>query len=387
MILKKIFFVGIVLFFGCTLAQHCFGQEGKLRFYVGTYTVPSFPGKGIYAAEFDVADGSFSDAKLLYETAFPAFLIRHPKKPLVYAIGEVWDTQKGPVHVFEIEPASGGLRHLQTQTVPGLGPTHLSVCSGKNGESLVVACYGSGNVVALPILPDGTLGGAASSMQPQGSGPNKARQEGPHAHGAYFDGKTVYVPDLGTDKVMLYDIDLKTSTLSPHSQSFVAMPPGSGPRHLDFADGGKRIYVINELDSTVSLLTRNAAGLWEVVQSVSTLPKEVFASPETLAKLNNSTAEIAVHPSGKFVYASNRGHDSVAVFSVEERSGKITLIQTESTRGKTPRHFAIAPGGRWLLAANQDSGSVFAYRIDPESGRLTPVGDGLSVGGAVCILF
>jgi len=318
-------------------------------------------------------------------------LIKHPKKSnLVYAVGETWKAGEGPVYAFSYDPQTKSLKPLNDILVPGTGPTHLCVLSDAKGESLVVACYGSGNTVSVSLEKDGRLGKVASVMQHSGSGPNQSRQKEPHPHGAYVAPGTsqILIPDLGIDKVMLYDLDTATSKLTPSKQPFLTLPPGSGPRHLEFdPTDANRFYVVNELDSTVSVVRKNADGNWAVKQTLSTLLPEILADSEKLANLNNTTAEIAVHPSGQFVYASNRGHNSIAVFTVDKASGQLTLIQTESTQGKTPRHFAIVPGGRFLLAANQDSDSVVAFQIDQETGKMKPLGQSLEVGAPVCVVF
>ncbi|MGL6226866.1 MAG: lactonase family protein [Thermoguttaceae bacterium] len=369
-------------------------QRTQCPFYVGTYTQAPFQGQGIYRAELDLKTGELSQAELVVECDRPAFVIRHPRGPFLYSIGETWE-HHGPVHSFAIQPGTNQLRLLNTRQINGvLGPTHLCLAGNStvSGDSdvLVVACYGSGTTVSLPIEKDGTIGEVVSFMQHQGSGPKKDRQEGPHAHGVYVDAQQrVYVPDLGIDQVVLYDLDLKTGTLTPGSQRAIEMVPGSGPRHLAFGtDQGTSsvptIYVVNELNSTVSVVRPNQDGVLGIVQNVSTLPQEVLDAEK---KLDNWTAEIAVHPNGRFVYASNRGHDSIAVFSVDAESGQLKLVQTESTQGRTPRNFSMTPDGRFLLAANQDSNTVVSFWVDPESGRLTPTGSSVEVGSPVCVVF
>ena len=371
--------------------QH--NQPDVFPFYIGTYTESGFPGKGVYRATLDAKTGALSSPELVFECRAPAFLIRHPQKPVLYAVGETWDPDKGPVYAFRIAPETGHLTQISEITVSGTGPTHLCIDSRWDGEALIVACYGSGNVVALPILPDGSLGEQTCSVKHVGSGPNPSRQQEPHPHGAYSAENLIFIPDLGMDKVMMYRLDHQTGTLSPNQQPFIAMPPGSGPRHLAFSpreiwkNGAKTIYVVNELNSTVCRVVADDKGCFEVVQTVSTLPEGKKDAAKPSDEQKNWTAEIVVHPSGRFVYVSNRGDDSIAVFQVDQTSGTLRFLETEPTRGKTPRNIAISPDGAFLLAANQDSNSVFCFRIDSESGRLHPLGDGIEVGAAVCITF
>lgn len=390
--MKNIFQTITLVLFGITLVftdlplSH--GEE-VVPFYIGTYTQGHFSGEGIYLAAFDERNGVFTEPRLVFKCDAPAFLVKHPdaKKPYLYAVGETWSAGKAKVHAFVIDPETKNLRLNNEQTVPGNGPTHLCVCAAEEGETLVVACYGSGDTISFPIDDEGKLQKFATRFQHTGSGPNPNRQKEPHPHGAYFlaSQNRVFVPDLGIDKVLQFRWNPKNSELTALPDEAVAIPPGSGPRHLDFASE-ERFYVVNELDSTVSCVQKTSLK-WKVVQSVSTLPKEILENPERLKRLNNSTAEISVHPSGRFVYASNRGHDSIAVFSVAPDSGHLSLIQTESTRGKSPRHFALTPSGKHLLAANQDSGTIFAFTIEESTGRLSPIETGIEVGSPVCILF
>ncbi|MCL2304577.1 MAG: lactonase family protein [Planctomycetaceae bacterium] len=386
----KIRFLAIIIGL-LSVSGSLIAQETAIPFLIGTYTQGQFHGKGIYLSEFDPASGSMKPAELIQPCDAPAFLIRHPEKNnRIYAVGETWTTGEGPIHAFSFDPLTKRMNKVNDLVIPGTGPTHLCVHSDAQGESLVVACYGSGNTVSVVLEKDGRLGKIAKVFQHFGSGPNQNRQKGPHPHGAYVVPGTsqILIPDLGIDKVMMYDIDPATSVLTPSRQAFLAMPPGSGPRHLAFdPTNAARFYVVNELDSTVSAVRKDAAGNWAIVQTVSTLPREILADPEKLADLNNTTAEIAVHPSGRFVYASNRGHNSIAVFAVDKENDQLTLVQTEPTQGRTPRHFAIVPGGHFLLVANQDSDTVTAFQIDPESGKMVPLHQSLNVGSPVCVVF
>ncbi len=378
------------LFLVFLLSSTAFAQQTRIPFLIGTYTQGHFHGKGIYLSELDTATGALNPAELAIPCDAPAFLVKGAANNVIYAVGETWSPDQGPVYAFSYDPKTKQLSKLDEVILPGTGPTHLCVHSGKEGDSLIVACYGGGSVISISLEKDGRFGEVASGIPHAGSGPNPNRQKEPHPHGAYVVPGTaqILVPDLGTDRIMMYDLDPATSKLTPSEPPFLATPAGSGPRHLDFdpTDPG-RFYVVNELDSTVCLVRKNAEGRWKIGQTVSTLPKELLDDKERLAKLGNSTAEIAVHPSGKFVYASNRGLDGIAVYAVEKQTGQLTLIQSESTRGRAPRHFAISPEGKFLLAENQDSDTIQAFRIDADSGKITPTGEPLSVGSPVCILW
>jgi 6-phosphogluconolactonase len=307
----------------------------------------------------------------------------HPSRRFLYAVGEVdrFGGQKGGLlSAFAIDPQSGTLTLLNQQSTRGPGPCHVAV--DRTGRWALVANYSGGSVACLPIQPDGRLGEATGFVQHKGSSVNPQRQQGPHAHAAYFDaaGGVVFVPDLGLDKVMIYRFDAHKGRLTPGSPPWVAMAPGAGPRHMAFHPNGRFAYVINEIDSTVTALAYDAArGALEPIQSVSTLP-EGFHGKST-------TAEVAVHPSGKLLYGSNRGHDSIAAFAIDAQTGKLRLIGHESTQGKTPRNFAIDPTGSYLLAANQDSDNVVVFRIDAQSGKLQATGHSIQVPAPVCVEF
>ena len=349
------------------------------RFFVGTYTGKD-GGQGIYTSRLDAATGSPEEPMLAMECVNPAFLALHPTKPYLYAVGEA---QKGMLRAFLYSEKSGRLVPHDEKEVPGQGPCHLALCLSKDGETdaVVVANYSSGNVVSFPILGSGKIGKVASDISHIGSGPNAMRQKGPHAHGAYFDGEMVAVPDLGIDQVIYYNMDLPTAKLSRSLEiANLRCPPGSGPRHLAASDDRRFVYVANELDSTVSVFDRRSPKYPNLLQTVATLPEDADAT-----ELKNSTAEIELHPNGRFLYVSNRGHDSIAVFAVDQ--GRLTLIQNAPSGGKTPRFFCLDPTGRFLLACNQDTGNICVFAIDPSTGRLTPTEHGIDVPKPVCIVF
>jgi 6-phosphogluconolactonase len=355
----------------------------EFHVYFGTYT--GAKSRGIYVSRFDSATGKLSEPQLAAETRNPSFLAVHPSPRFLYAVGEVDDTQgkrAGTVSAFSLDAKSGKLTLLNQQSSGGTGPCHLSVDA--TGKCVLVANYGSGSIAALPLQPDGRLEAAATSIQHIGSSVNPQRQAGPHAHFIVPspDNRFALTCDLGLDKVLTYQLDPVAAKITTNNPPFAAVAHGAGPRHLAFHPKGKFVYVINELALTVTTFSYDAtrAALFEE-QTISTLPAGYPATEK------DSCAEIAVHPNGKFVYGSNRGHDSIAVFGVEAKSAKLALVQNESTQGKTPRHFAIDPTGRWLLAENQNSDSVVVFAIDLQTGKLKPTGQKLEVGSPVCAVF
>jgi 6-phosphogluconolactonase len=342
--------------------------------YVGTYTGEK--SKGIYAFRMD-KDGKLAPLGLVAETPSPSFLAIHPNNKYLYAVNEKND---GSVTAFSIDAKTGKLPQLNDQPSHGAGPCHVIV--DETGKTVMVANYGAGSIAAYPVQKDGSLGEATAKIQHQGSGVDPRRQKGPHAHYITTDPSNRYalVCDLGLDKVLIYRFDPAKSSLVANDPAFGSLKSAAGPRHLAFHPKNDFAYVNNEMNSslTVFKFDKNRGAL-EEVQTVSTLPADF--------KGNNSTAEIEVHPSGKFVYVSNRGHDSVAGYSIESKTGKVTLIEHESTQGKTPRNFAIDPTGGFLLAENQGSHSIVVFRIDGKTGQLQPTGEKAEVGSPVCIKF
>jgi 6-phosphogluconolactonase len=357
------------------------------RVYIGTYTGPK--SKGIYVSRFDVATGTLSAPELAAETVNPTFLAvppgdagRSSTRPLVlYAANETgWGGKSGTISAFTIDHQTGRLTLLNSQSSRGGGPCHLSV--DPSGQCVLAANYGSGSVAALPVRGDGSLGEAMGFFQHAGTSVNPKRQEGPHAHFIQADrsDRFALVCDLGLDQILVYRLNAAKATLEANNPPFAKVKPGAGPRHLAFTPDGGKAYLINELDSTVTGFSYEARrGVLREFQTVSTLPEGCTNQ--------NSTAEIALHPSGRFLYGSNRGHNSIAVFALDQKTGQMSLVQHQSTLGKTPRNFTVHPSGRWLLAANQDTDNVVVFSIDPATGRLTPTGQGIEVGAPVCLLF
>jgi 6-phosphogluconolactonase len=342
-----------------------------LRFYVGTYTKKE-GSKGIYLFRLNSESGALTAGGLVAETKNPTFLALHPNRRLLYSVNETEGS--GGVSAYAIG-ADNRLAALNSKPSRGAEACHLVVDG--TGKYVLVANYGGGSVAALPIHDDGTLGEATGFVQHTGSGPNARRQERPHAHSIYTQGGFVYACDLGTDQVLIYRLEAQKGTLTPNDPRFAKVPPGSGPRHLAFHDGFA--YVINEMLNTITGFKHDATtGALEQVQEITTLP-EGFAG-------QNTTAEISVHPNGRFLYGSNRGHNSIAVFAIGA-GGRLTFVEHTSTQGRGPRNFALDLSGRWLLAANQETSNIVVFKVDAASGRLTPAGQTAELGSPVCVTF
>ncbi|MCU1263637.1 MAG: hypothetical protein JWO80_6522 [Bryobacterales bacterium] len=358
--------------------QNATSEKGYLV-YVGTYTRQG--SKGIYAYRFSPGNGKLSPLGLVAETENPSFLATGPSGRFLYAVNEIGNYEgknAGSVSAFSLDSSTGSLIFLNKVTTRGSIFCHLVV--DKTGKCLVVANYGSGSVAAFPIKPDGSLGEASAFVQHGGSGVN-ARQKGPHAHMVQLseDNRFILVPDLGADQVITYRLNPAKGTLTAEPNP-TRGAPGLGPRHLAFDPQGKFDYLINEMGSAVTAFRyKSSGGSLTPLQTISTLPKEFTGT--------NNSAEIEVHPNGKFVYVSNRGDDSIAMFSADAKTGTLTLTGRVPTGGKTPRNFAIDPTGGYLLAANQDSGSIITFRIDKNTGELTPTGEQVSIPQPVCILL
>ena len=349
--------------------------------YYGTYTRET--SKGIYRSRFSPSTGKLSAPELAAELREPSFLAIHPSQNYLYAVSEVndfSDDESGSINAYSLDRSSGRITLLNTVSTRGSAPCHLDV--DQTGKAVVVANYGSGSVASFAINADGGLNESSSFIQHEGSSAHP-RQAGPHAHSSDFspDNRFLITSDLGMDQVLVYRADPSNATITPNDPPHVQVEAGSGPRHFAFHPNGRYAYVINELALTVTAFNWDAAaGALDPIETVSTLPDGADGD-------NFSTAEIEVHPSGKFLYGSNRGHDTIAVFSIDESSGKIELLENASTQGKTPRHFAIGPEGRYLFAANQSSDSVVLFEIDQQSGRLSPTGNVVELDAPVCLKF
>jgi len=350
--------------------------------YIGTYT--GTKSHGIYVMRLNASTGELTRPQLAAETAHPTFLAIHPNQRFLYAANEIGQfanrKNNGAVSAFAIDPQTGKLTMLNQESSGGGGPCHLVV--DQTGKYLLVANYGGGSVEVLPVGEDGKVGQPTAFIQHRGSSVNRQRQEGPHAHGICLDAanRLAFVADLGLDRVLAYRLDADRGTLTANEPPFASVKAGAGPRHLAFHPNSRFAFVINELDSTITAFAYDARrGALTEVQTLPTLPGQFHGE--------NTTAEVAVHPSGKFLYGSNRGHDSLAVFAIDPDKGALKLVEHVSTQGKSPRNFGIDPTGQWLLAANQSSDNVVAFRINPRTGRLTATGQVLEVAAPVCVTF
>lgn len=360
--------------------------------YVGTYTAPNTaPGgkvpstaQGIYVFKMDPATGGLTPVQTIPNIPNPSWVTLDPQMRYLYASSEVstWKGQQntGGITAFSIDPASGKLTALNDQSSMGAIPAHMTVDS--SSRYLLVANYVGATFAVLPIKSDGSLGAASDVFTATGKGPNSGRQEAPHPHMILFDpaGGYVFGNDLGTDKVWSWKLDATAGKLAPNTIPYVQVASGSGPRHSTFHPSGKFAYVISEMASSITAFAYDAARgtmLW--MQTVSTLPADFSGV--------SSTAEIIMHPSGKWVYGSNRGHDSIAAFAIDQTSGKLTSAGWTPTQGNVPRGFNIDPSGSLLLAGNQNSDSIVPFRIDPNTGALTPTGAATSTPVPVSIQF
>jgi 6-phosphogluconolactonase len=347
--------------------------------FIGTNTGKNSTSKGIYLTDFDAATGRLTEPVLATEYQNPGFLALHPVRPVLYACGAPatpFADASSSVAAFTISQ-NHGLKFLGEASSGGKGACHVAVDA--TGGTVAVANYGDGTFSTIRLGEDGVPGAAASVISNKGAGPSKPRQDGPHAHGVYFDqaNRHLFVPDLGLDRVFVYPFDAATSKLGEPLPP-LATAPGAGPRHMAFSADEKNAYVINELDNTV-LVTSHAEGKFTTLGTVATLPKDFTDK--------NTTAEIEVHPNGKFVYASNRGHDSIAVYRRDGKTGALAFLQHAPCGGKTPRHFKIDPSGRWLLCAHQGSNTISVLALDPETGILGAPDHTVSAPSPICLLF
>ncbi len=356
-------------------------MDKTLLVYVGTYTGPKTGSQGIYLFRMDTAAGALKPEGPVAEIANPTFLAIHPNRRFLYAVNEVSDyggAKTGAVAAFAIGPASGKLGLLNRQPSGGAGPCHLVVDAA--GEHVLVANYGGGSVEVLPVAADGRLGEPTAVVQHRASA--GAPRKRPRAHSVNLDAsqRFAFVADLGLDKVFSYRFDGAAGTLAPNDPPAISLAAGAGPRHFAWHPSGRFAYVINELNSTVTALAYDPdRGALSELQTLSTLPKG-FAG-------KSDCAEVQVHPSGRFLYGSNRGHDSIAIFAIDATTGRLTSLGHEATQGKTPRNFGIDPSGAWLVAANQDSDNLVVFRIDPGTGQLHPTGTVVEVPAPVCVKF
>ncbi len=379
--------VGGVGLSGILLAENAdatliFGDRSNdMLLYVGTYT--SKGSEGIYVFKFNGETGELSKLFTVKDTVEPSFLTIDKSRKYLYAVNETEEFEgkkSGAVSAFAIDQKTGNLRILNRRPSLGGAPCHISVSD--NGKFVLVANYVGGNVSVFPIETGGKLGASIDLQQHIGSGANKERQESAHAHSINLDehNRFAIACDLGVDKVFIYKFDSKSGKLKPNpAQNVYRTKPGAGPRHFEFHKNGKFAFLINEIDSTItSLAFDEEKGTLAEIQTVTTLP-------ENFTGANNNCADIHTSPNGKFLYGSNRGHDSIVVYKIDEKTGSLVYVDHTLTGGKTPRNFTIAPDGKFLLVANENSDSICVFRIDEKSGKLRATGYTAKISMPVCL--
>ena len=355
---------------------------GKAIVYVGTFKRE--PSKGIYAWRLDMTSGKMDPLGLAADTMRPVFIALHPNRRFLYAVSRptaVDRTNMGVVLSYAIDPKTAKLTLLNSFSTRGIDPSYVVV--DRTGQNLLVANFGSnagkGCVAVFPVKKDGSLAEASDFIEYSGTGVHPQRQQGSHSHAINVspDNDFAFVADLGLDKIFIYRFDAEKGKLTPNSPSYATLPPGAGPRQFVFHPNRKFFYVVNEIQSTVTTFAYSAGSLKEL-QNVSTLPHGFNGA--------SSAATLQVHPNGRFLYASNRGADEIAVYSIAQ-AGTLTLVESVPAQGRTPGSFAIDPSGSWLVAANQSSDLLVLFRIDPQTGRLTSTGQSFEVGTPSCVKF
>jgi 6-phosphogluconolactonase len=381
---KRTLHLALILLLSWLTLSAAAPQKNRYLIYVGTYTEgEGATGKGIYAFRYNANTGDVTPLGLAAETTNPSWVTVHPNGRFLYAVNEVQKYQgpnSGGVSAFSIDRLTGKLTFLNQVASRGADPCYVTV--DRSGKYVLVANYTGGSVAVFPILADGKLGEASAFVQHTGHGTNPQRQEGPHAHSIDMspDNRFAFVDDLGLDEVLIYKFDSAKGTLTPNDPPYAKLDPDTGPRHFALNPDGKFAYVIGEMGHTVTVFSVDPkTESLHQLQTISTLPQGY--------KERNDDAEIEVHPSGKFLYASNRGHESIAVYSIDPVRGTLTLVELAHTQGKEPRSFAIDPTGKLLFAANQNSNNIVMFKIDQRTGRLSPTGQVLDVGSPVCVKF
>jgi len=344
--------------------------------FVGTYTKTS--SRGIYTVQFDSDSGKLSPPTLAAAIPNPSFLALSPDRKRLYAVEE---SKPGKVNAFAIDRSSFQLTLLNSQPAGGDGPAHLALDPA--GRMVIEANYGGGSVSSFPIEPDGSLGAPGTFLAHHGPlGPDQARQKAAHPHSVTFslDGRFAFVCDLGSDQVVIYRVDASRGSITPSTPASAAVPPGAGPRHSVFSADGHFFYVVNEMGGSVCVFA------WDPAAATLTLRQTISSLPEGFSGKNGS-AEIAIGKSGKFLYASNRGPDSIAVFARDRREGKLALVDIVPCGGSAPRNFVLSPDGKWLICANQDTDNLAVFRIDEKAGKIAPTGQTLAIARPVCLVF
>lgn len=344
--------------------------------YFGTYTTGS-PSKGIYHSTLDSETGTLSAPELACELSKPSFIAIHPSGKYIYSVTE---GNPGKVSALLIDPKSKELTLINQSASGGKGPCHVSVSD--NGKTLLAANYVSGSVASIPINKDGSLGEAVSIIQHKGKSADKRRQKGPHAHSFNLspDNRFAYAADLGIDKIMIYKLNPKTGELTKNDPPCFTARPGAGPRHFTFHPNGEFAYFINELDNTIVAVSYDKSnGALTEIQTISTLPTEF--------KGKSFTAEVKAHPNGKFLYGSNRGDDSIVIYKITPKTGKLTLVGFQDAGIDEPRHFNIDPSGKYCVVGNQDTNSVILFKVDEKTGKLLPTSVNHPIGKPICVKF
>lgn len=359
-------------------------KDSNYLFYVGAYTGKDSTSKGISVYRYNAVTHEITPLGTAVETTSPSFLAISPNRKFLFAVNEVGDF-KGPnsggVSAFSIDHATGKLTFLNEVSTRGAGPCYITV--DKTGKWVLVANYDGGSVAVFPVQADGKLGEAVSFDQHTGHGSNPERQEAPHAHSIDLspDNRFAYVDDLGLDELLVYKFDAATGKLSPNDPPYAKLDPGSGPRHFALSKSAKFAYVLSEIKGTVTVFSNDpSTGKLNPLQTISTQAEGFKGEIED--------AEVEIHPSGKFLYASNRGDgNSIAVFAIDSEKGTLTKVEVTPTQGKAPRHFMFDPTGTMLFAENMSSNNVVVFKIDQQTGKLTPTGKSFEVGQPVCLKF
>ncbi|HUJ10753.1 MAG TPA: lactonase family protein [Verrucomicrobiae bacterium] len=354
-------------------------RAADMYVYFGTHA--SGPGKGFSLAHFDTDTGKLTEPKFLIEDTMPAYFVIAPDGRHLYTCNST-NTLRGEgwISAYAIDPKTGQLTLLNREDSGGANPSYI--CLDKTGRFALVANYQGGNVTVTAINPDGSFGDRIAYNQHTGRSVNPQRQTRPYAHSIIVDPSNRFAlsADLGADKLYVYRFDDRDGSLTPNKPPFVRVKPGSGPRHVRFHPNGRWVYLINEMASTVTGFNWNGKkGMLKEFQTISTLPSGY--------KGVNTAAELQIHPNGRFLYASNRGDDSLAVFAINQKTGKLTSVEHVSTQGKMPRNFTFDPTGRWILCTNHDSNNAVVFRVDGATGKLTPVGSPIEVPLPFCERF
>jgi len=380
---RRVFFSIIVLaMLAANLLLAQVAKTEKYLLYVGTYTQDT-KSKGIYVYRFDASTGQLTDLGVAAETANPSFVAIDPSGMYLYSVNEL-QTYQGPnsggVSAFSIDHSTGKLTFLNEVPSRGADPCYIVV--DKAGRHVLVANYTGGNIAVFPTGADGKLSEATAFQQHVGHGVNPKRQEAAHAHSIDLspDERFAFVDDLGLDELLVYKYDAARGSLIPNQPPYAKLDPGVGPRHFALAPSGKFAFVVAEMGSSVTAFSIDLkAGTLKPLQTVSTLPKDF--------KGENDDAEIHIHPNGKFLYASNRGHDSIAVFAIDPAKGTLTQIEDVPTQGEIPRSFELDPTGNFLFAENQKTDNIVIFRVDQKTGKLSPTGQKIEVPSPVDVKF